>query len=230
MYLLFVLFFTACSTPTLVYSLYGTLSPYNRPEHKFCLLNSNTIAVRHFNDDNCEPIMFNVHKHNNNLVLNFKTRNKYLCNYLCINKCGEVYHESVFYTEDCLLTTSALEHIETLSVYRGNYSDFFAANEYYLTALSMQPGDSVQRQQNMLALKFQEIDKLELCPLMLEPSKLTRDCYTPETRDDHNKYINRKHYRDYSFWGKLLIFLGVTEYFVPTNETQLSYIEYNTKL
>jgi len=228
MYFLFILFITVFYTPTMVYSYYGTLSPYNRPEYKFCLLSSNTIAVRHFNDDTCESIMFNVHKYNDNLVLNFKNRN-YICNYLCIDKCGKVYHESVFYTEDCVLTTSALEHIETLSVHRGNYSDFFAANDYYLTALSMQPGDSVQRQHDLLALKFQYVDKLEMCPLMLEPAKTTHECYTPQTRDDHNKYINRRHYRDYSFWSKLLIFFGVTEYVVPTNATHLSYLEYNTE-
>lgn len=225
MYFLFIVLL-AVST---VHGYCGTLSPHNRPEHKFCLLSSNTIAVRHFDDDTCTPIIFNVHKHNDNLVLNFKNRD-YICNFLCIDKCGQVYHESVFYTEDCVLTTSALEHIETLSVHRGNYSDFFAANEYYLTALSMQPGDSVQRQHNLLALKFDYIQNTDiLCPLMLEPAKTTHKCYTEQTRDDHNKYINRRHYRDYSFWEKLLIFFGITKYVVPTNTTHmLSYLEYST--
>lgn len=225
MYFLFILF-TVCYTPSLVYGYYGTLSPDNRLEYKFCLMATNTIAVRRFDDVECKPIMFNVHKHNDNLVLNFKNYNN-ICNYLCIDKCGQVYHESVFYKEDCLLTTSALEHIETLSVYRGNYSDFFAAHDYYLTALSMQPGDSVQRQHNMLALKFQYVDKRKACPLILEPTKTTHECSEYQTRDDHNKYINRRHYRDYSFWAKLLIFFGAIEYVVPTNSTLLSYMEYN---
>ncbi|AIS92067.1 fibroblast growth factor 1 [Erinnyis ello granulovirus] len=227
MYFLFLSLF-AFYTLQLVHS-FGTLQLLDRPNYKFCLSSSDTIVIRHIEQLNdCFSMSIDVHKHNNNLVVNFKNR-KDVCNYLCIDKCGQVYHESVFYTEDCLLTTSALENIETLSVHRGNYSDFFAADEYYLIALSMQPGDSVERQHTFISLKYTHVTDMEICKLILEPSKSTRPCYTTNDRHDNNKYILRKHYRDYSFWGKLLIFLGITNYVVPTNATYLSYLEYNSQ-
>lgn len=221
-----VLFATALYfSLTLVWSL-GTLHPLDRPLHNFCLLD-NEIVVRDNNDVNCRPIEFNVHKHDDNLVLNFKNAAG-LCRFLCIDKCGNVYHDSVYHTEDCKMTTAAFDGVETLSVHRGNYSDFVATYMYYPMPLSMSDGDALERLHSNVALKFNQIkDKNDSCTLMLTPSKKTRSCSSTSRRLGDYKYNTRRHYRDYTFWGKLMILFGFTKYEIPSESTLLSRTEYN---
>ncbi|ACZ63548.1 FGF-1 [Pieris rapae granulovirus Wuhan] len=204
----------------------GTLHPLNRPLYNFCLLTDNNIQIRANDDVSCKVIEFNIHKYDNNLILNFMNRNR-ICNYMCIDKCGNVYHDSVFYTEDCKFTTAAIENIETLSVYRGNYSDFFAADTYYTIPLSMKAGDSIERFYNYVALKYNVVNNQQTCKLLLTPSKTSRTCTTVFERRGDLEYIDRQHYRDYSFWNKILIMFGIKHYVVPNNTTLLSYTEYN---
>ncbi|ABC61191.1 FGF-1 [Choristoneura occidentalis granulovirus] len=206
---------------------HGTLHPKIRPSFNFCLKKDDTIAVRLNDSSDCKKLIIDVHKYNNNLVINFKN-SKGICSFLCIDKCGNVYHDSVLYTEDCVLTTAAFENVDTLSVYRGNYSDFFAAQDYYVIPLSMKSGNSIERFYNYLALTFNEISKTKKCNLILTPLKSTKMCTTSYLKRYENMdYIDRKNYQDYSFWNKLLIVLGVKSYVIPKNDTILSYKEYN---
>ncbi|QOD40029.1 fgf-1 [Matsumuraeses phaseoli granulovirus] len=207
-------------------SCVGTLHPANNMDHVFCIHGDN-IMVRPKTETMCSQIEFNVHKHENNLVLNFKTPSG-VCKYMCIDKCGAVYYNSVYHTEDCKLTTSSFDTLDTLSVHRGNYSDFVAFNSYMIP-LSYKHGDSLERMYKFVSVKYNEINTKQTCQLMLTPSKTTQSCTETQERRGDLYYNYRKHYRDYSFWNKLLILVGYIHYVIPNNSTALSYIEYNNK-
>ncbi|AAM70267.1 fibroblast growth factor 1 [Phthorimaea operculella granulovirus] len=193
---------------------------FKATKNKLCkYIGDETIYPR--SDNRCAPIHFNLHKYNNNLVINFKSG---ACKFLCIDRCGQLYHNSVFHTEDCLLTTAAFENVDTLSVNRKNYSDFIAADAYMMP-VSFSNGDHMQRMHKYLALEYKIINNNISCPLLLTPSKTTYDCVESSHRYDNIDYKERRHYRDYSWWRKLLIMIGYEAYTVPRNNT-LSFIEY----
>lgn len=208
-----------------VYSL-GTLHPLNRQSHSFCLMNKGAIQIRRNEDTVCTPLKVNIHKNDNNLIINFLNSNR-VCHFICIDKCGNVYHDSVFHTMDCRLTTASFDNFDTLSVHRGNYSDYVAFTEYYLFPFSMSTGDKIERMYTNLALKYNDIiGQNETCPLMLSPSASTKSCADGVTRYNY-EYNPRKNYNDYSVWQQILILFKYINYVIPKNTTHMSFIEYS---
>nr|UYX49699.1 fgf-1 [Darna trima granulovirus] len=207
--------------------LLGTLHLASRPELAFCVNDQKVIFVYDKSSTACSVAWFNVHKHNNNLVLNFKYNNE--CQYMCLDRCGSLYYSPIFYSEDCTLTTSAFENIETLSVYRYNYSDFIAFENYNSMHFSMTTGANIERFHYNIGLKYNKTSNNVTCKLSVpvNNNNVTRTCVDYKKRLEHTEYVSRKHYHDYSFWTMLLIKIGLKSYIVPTANFTMSVLEYN---
>nr|AUF82016.1 fgf-1 [Cryptophlebia leucotreta granulovirus] len=224
--LLFATLFTILF-PIIIESV-GFISLLKYPTRYLCIHRlDNKIYINDASSSDCIRLEINVHKFQNNIVINFLS-NKRICRFLCINKCGDVYHDSVYHTDDCKLTTAAFDDIETLSVHRGNYSDFVATHDFYnFVPLSFKEGDSIEREYDGVALKYVSTDNRKTCELSLTPSLSTKVCSESSQRFE-NDYKPRKHYRDYSLWKKILIMFGVTKYTTPDEKhTPLSYKEFS---
>ncbi|AAP85701.1 ORF_64 [Adoxophyes orana granulovirus] len=205
-----------------VYSMLGTIKQKNTL-NPLCLRST---QLNFYLNAGCAPLEINVHKYNNNLILNFK-KDK-VCNYMCINKCGNVYYDNVFHIDDCLWTTAAFQNMTTLSVHRGNFSDFMAYYNNNLIPISFSYGNNVEKFYANIQLQFDEIKpakKESMCHLVLTPYKHTKACNNDFGRIQ-SFYNDRNNYYNYTWWEKLLILFRLKTITTPNVNETLSYYEY----
>nr|AIU36722.1 ORF76 FGF-1 [Cydia pomonella granulovirus]AIU36859.1 ORF76 FGF-1 [Cydia pomonella granulovirus]AIU37283.1 ORF76 FGF-1 [Cydia pomonella granulovirus]QDW81135.1 FGF-1 [Cydia pomonella granulovirus]QGY99466.1 FGF-1 [Cydia pomonella granulovirus] len=225
-----ILFATLLLLPLVTVDAVGTLTLLDYPSRQICLHRpDNRLSINEISSNDCLRLEINVHHYEHNIVISFLNA-KRVCSYMCINKCGEVYYDSVFHTQDCRLTTAAFDGIETLSVHRGNYSDFVATHDFYnFVPVSFKEGDTIERQHSGMVFKYTALSTQQTCALSLTPLMTTKKCTVSTHRYD-TEYKPRRHYKDYSLWRKLLILIGVVEYKVPDEkQTLLSYTEYTNE-
>ncbi|AEB00350.1 fgf-1 [Clostera anachoreta granulovirus] len=202
----------------------GTLGPLNRRNYRFCM-QDDVVQIRSHEDTRCKKIEFNVHARNGHLILNF-VHADLTCRYLCVDRCGNVYHDSVYRADDCAFTTAAFDHVDTLSIHRGNYSDFLAVDAYYTVPVSMTNGASMERLYNYLALVYNNASSTVTCNVTTKLSNSVRQCDVSMQRRAEMMYMGRKHHDDYSFWERVLNFFGIKKFVVPDTNVSLSYAEY----
>ncbi|ABQ52009.1 fgf-1 [Spodoptera litura granulovirus] len=193
----------------------------------FCF-KSNSIQLSTKTDRNCHPIKFNIHTHNNGLVFNFNNDNSTKCKYMCMDTCNDLYHDNVFYEDDCVFTTMAFNSIDTLSINRGNYSDFIASYAYYFLKMSLSSGARMERLKYLIEVKLEEVrgaDTSTKCSMTTSVFKKnsTKICSSTRAEPAYDQHAN---YGQITIWDKLLSFLGLYEIKEQKNNQTLRYYDY----
>jgi|WetSurMetagenome_2_1015567.scaffolds.fasta_scaffold05787_9 hypothetical protein len=189
----------------------------------FCAHNDGVFGLSTPTDHSCVTLKFTAYAHVGGLVLSY--RDKTVCKYLCINKCGVLYGDEMYHTEDCRFTTMAFEGFDQLSVNRGNYSDFVATSHYDILPLSLRHGASQERLEKHLKLTVKEEDVTTVCPLgnVNKNTKTTKECATAY-KSEPRKFDAHDGYKSFSVWEKFLIFVGIDK--MPKPNGGLRLIEY----
>lgn len=179
-------------------------------------------------ESNCERVQAAAEPHQGGVTFMFSLRG--VCHFMCLDRCGYMYYEREFFTEDCKFTTVGMDGVETLSVHRGNYSDFVMHYNYELIPFSMRNGDSRNRLAGMLEMKFRKTTDAWGCSLPYgnnsAPNKPCGDRF-PMEEGEYNPHAG---YPGYSLWEKFLFMLGWGRLPVPNEYTQLiATLEYDNR-
>ncbi|APO13947.1 FGF-1 [Plodia interpunctella granulovirus] len=172
----------------------------------------------------CEKLLIDVHKLEHNLI--FNVLHDGTCQYLCISTCGNTYI-SKNYNEDCLWTTSAFDYAQTLSVNRGNFSNFLTTlGSNRLLPFSLHDGARMEMMYYALSMEYVSKSNDTACPFTapLSTPTMNTNCRYPYFEE---KFHTRRYYHDYTFWERLLLFLGITHEIYPLPYSWLSNFEYN---
>ncbi|QBQ01618.1 fgf-1 [Hyphantria cunea granulovirus] len=176
----------------------------------FCVEDNGDPGLSTIDDSKCKAIYFNIHTHSGGLVLNFNFKNK--CRHLCLNTCGDIYYDDQFFTQDCVLSTAKFKSIDTLSVDRGNHTDFIATHGYNMFKFSLSAGASLEKLHTFLTLRhiIKTPGPANKCPLNVpqnntltnKPCNAATALRSPEAINEHHDYAS------YTLWDKMLMFFG----------------------
>lgn len=193
----------------------------------FCKKTTNSIELSTSTDSTCKTMMFSIHAHSGGLVLNFKDETT--CKYMCIDRCGQLYYDEMFYTEDCVYTTMAFEAFDQLSVNRGNHSDFIATVHYEIVPFTLRRGAYQERFEPILKLLVKK-DTTDTASCAVgnvdKNTKTTKQCTSASHKWESKKFNRIAGYKAYSAWDKFLIFIGWSKVVVPLDEG-LRRMDYN---
>lgn len=186
----------------------------------FCTHDDGRLGLSTLTDRACTALMFNTYAHLGGLVMSY--RDKTVCKYLCIDRCGGLYGDEMYHTEDCRFTTMAFDGFDQLSVNRGNRSDFVATSHYDILPLSLRSGASQERLEKHLKLKIKEEKAGNACPIgnVSKNTRTTKECTTPYTARPA-RFDSHDGYKSFGAWEKFLIFLGVNSVPKPNNGLRL---------
>ncbi|AAS82672.1 ORF66 [Agrotis segetum granulovirus] len=188
----------------------------------FCVQGSN-VVVSTKTDKTCYLAHFSIHAHEGGLVLNFKYESA--CKYMCINRCGELYYDEMYHIEDCKFTTMAFKEFDSLSVNRGNYSDFIAFADYNALLYSLKDGDVLGRGETYLKMSLEKSGGAE-CILgnVDKNTKITKKCIVKQNFD--STPFDRHSNYNFSLWEKFLIMINWFRIEEPKSDG-LRKIDYN---
>jgi hypothetical protein len=209
----------------------GLLANYNKMV--LCVEDNGEPGLSTMHDKKCRAIYFNIHPHNGGLVLNFKFKNK--CMHLCLNTCGDIYYDDQFFAQDCVLSTTKFKSIDTLSVDRGNYTDFIATYGYTQFRFSLSAGANLEKLHTFLTLRH--IIKTPVagdkCPFKapIEPlqnnTAINKVCNAAVALRYLETFNTHRDYASYTFWDKMLMFFGWQEAVEPpADKNSLRFYDY----
>lgn len=184
----------------------------------------NSIQLSTSDDSTCSPIVFSIHAHEGELVLNFKDVTT--CKFMCINQCGQLYYDEMFHTKDCVFTTMAFEAFDQLSVNRFNHSDFVATIGYDIIPFSLRRGAYQERLEKLLKLNIKENSTGTACGIgnVNTNTKITKEC-TDTHKCETRRFNHHAGYKNFNWWERFLIMVGWVKISAPPSGIRL--LEYN---